>query len=71
MEQLKKTPINDFYAKGGVIRPDGRMVHEMYLMQVKAPAESTQPWDYLKLVAKLPGDQVFTTKADSKCALWK
>ena len=71
MEQLKKTPINDFYAKGGVIRPDGRMVHEMYLMQVKAPAESTKPWDYLKLVAKLPGDQVFTSKADSKCALWK
>ena len=71
MEQLKKTPINDFFAKGGVIRPDGRMVHEMYLMQVKAPAESTQPWDYLKLVAKLPGDQVFTSKADSKCALWK
>ena len=71
MEQLKKTPINDFYAKGGAIRPDGRMVHEMYLMQVKASAESTKPWDYLKLVAKLPGDQVFTSKADSKCALWK
>ena len=70
MEQMKKTPINDFYAKG-VIRPDGRMVHDMYLMQVKSQAESTQPWDYYKLVTKLPGDQVFTSKADSKCALWK
>ena len=70
MEQMKKTPINDFYAKG-VIRPDGRMVHDMYLMQVKSQAESTQPWDYYKLVATLPGDQVYTSKADSKCALWK
>ena len=70
MAQMKKTPINDFYAKG-VIRPDGRMVHDMYLMQVKSQAESTQPWDYYKLVTKLPGDQVYTSKADSKCALWK
>ena len=70
MAQIKKTPINDFYAKG-VVRPDGRMVHDMYLMQVKSQAESTQPWDYYKLVTKLPGDQVFTSKADSKCALWK
>ena len=70
MEQLKKLPINDFYAKGQ-IRADGRMVHDMYLVQVKAPSESKQPWDYLKVVKTLPGDQVFTTKAESKCALWK
>jgi len=70
MAELKKMPINDFYAKGN-IRPDGRFVHDMYLMQVKAPSESTQPWDYYKMVAKLPGDEVFTTKAESKCALWK
>ena len=71
MEYLKKTPINDFYAKGGVIRPDGRMVHEMYLVQVKSQAESKKSWDYLNIVKKIPGDQVFTAKADSKCALWK
>ncbi|MDM0050679.1 ABC transporter substrate-binding protein [Variovorax sp. J22R115] len=70
MVELKKMPINDFYAKGN-IRPDGRFVHDMYLMQVKSPAESTQPWDYYKVVAKLPGEQVFTTKAESKCAVWK
>ena len=70
MAQIKKTPINDFYAKG-VVRPDGRMVHDMYLMQVKSPAESTKPWDYYKLLATLPGDQVYTSKAYSKCALWK
>jgi len=70
MDYIKKTPIDDFYAKG-VVRQDGRFVHDMYLMQVKSPAESTQPWDYYKVVSKLPGDQVFTTKAESKCALWK
>ncbi len=71
MEELRRLPINDMYAKGGKIRPDGQMVHEMYLMQVKTPAESKKPWDYLKLVAKLPGDSVFTTKAETKCSLWK
>ena len=70
MAKLKSTPINDFYAKGQ-IRPDGRFVHDMYLMQVKAPSESKEPWDYYKVVAKLPGEEVFTTKAESKCALWK
>jgi len=70
MEKLKSTPIDDFYAKG-VIRPDGRFAHDMYLMQVKSPAESKQPWDYYKVVAKLPADQVWTTKAESKCELWK
>ncbi|MDA8519799.1 ABC transporter substrate-binding protein [Acidovorax sp. NCPPB 4044] len=70
MEKLKSTPIDDFYAKG-TIRPDGRFAHDMYLVQVKAPAESKEPWDYYKVVAKLPADQVWTTKAESKCALWK
>jgi branched-chain amino acid transport system substrate-binding protein len=70
MAELKKMPINDFYAKGS-IRADGRMVHDMYLVEVKSPADSKQPWDYLKVNAKLPGDQVFTTQADSKCAIWK
>lgn len=70
MEQIKKTPINDFYAKGSV-RADGRFVHDMYLVEVKKPSESKQPWDYLKVVKTLPGDQVYTTKSESKCALWK
>jgi len=70
METLKSTPIDDFYAKGN-IRADGRFVHDMYLVQVKSPAESKQPWDYYKVVQKLKGEEVFTTKAESKCALWK
>jgi branched-chain amino acid transport system substrate-binding protein len=70
MAQMRKTPINDMYTKNGTIRPDGRMVHDMYLMQVKTPAESKYPWDYYKIVQTIPGDQAFTTKAESKCALW-
>jgi len=70
MAELKKTKINDFYTKG-YIRQDGRGIHDMYLMQVKSPAESKKPWDYLKVVATIPGDQAFTTVADSKCALLK
>jgi branched-chain amino acid transport system substrate-binding protein len=70
MAQLKKQKIDDFYAKG-YVRQDGSMIHDMYLMQVKTPAESKEPWDYYKVVATIPGDQAFTTKQDSKCALWK
>ncbi|OWW18177.1 ABC transporter substrate-binding protein [Noviherbaspirillum denitrificans] len=71
MAQLKKTKINDVFAKNGVIRPDGRMVHDMYLMEVKKPGESKYPWDYYKVVQTIPGEQAYATKAESKCALWK
>ena len=62
--------MNDFYASG-TLRPDGRYVHDMYLLEVKKPSESTKPWDYFKVVKKIPGEQIFTTKAESTCALWK
>ncbi len=71
LAHMRKTKINDMYAKGGYIREDGRMVHDMYLMQVKAPAESTEPWDYYKVAEVFKGDTAWTTKAESKCALWK
>lgn len=71
MAYLKKTKINDMFTKDGEIRPDGRMVHDMYLMEVKKPAESKYPWDYYKVVATVPGSQAYLTKAESKCALWK
>jgi len=70
MAELKKMKINDFYTKG-FIRQDGRNIHDMYLMQVKTPAESKKPWDYLKVVATIPGEQAFTTVAESKCPLLK
>jgi len=71
MAKLKTMKINDMYAKNGTIRGDGSMIHNMYLMQVKTPAESKYPWDYYKVVQTIPGDQAFTTKAESKCATWK
>ncbi len=71
MAKMKETKVNDMFAKNGTIRPDGRMVHDMFLMQVKTKAESKYPWDYYKVVQTIPGEQAFTTKADSKCALWK
>ncbi|HEY1394239.1 MAG TPA: ABC transporter substrate-binding protein [Methylibium sp.] len=71
LAQMHKTKINDVFAKDGYVRPDGRMVHDMYLMQVKTPAQSTEPWDYYKVVETIKGDAAWTTKAESKCALWK
>ncbi|KUY57592.1 ABC transporter substrate-binding protein [Burkholderia sp. RF2-non_BP3] len=70
MAELKKMKINDFYAKG-FIRQDGSMIHDMYLMEVKKPSESKEPWDYYKVLATIPGDQAFGTKQESRCALWK
>lgn len=68
---LKKTKINDMYAKNGFIRDDGRMIHDMFLMQVKKPSEATKPWDYYKQLTTVPGVQAYTSIADSKCALIK
>ena len=70
MAELKKMKVDDFYNKGQ-IRADGRMIHDMYLFQVKGPKELTTPWDYYKTVAKVPGEQAFTTVAESKCSLIK
>ena len=70
MSTLKSMKIDDFYNKG-TIRADGRMIHDMYLFEVKSAKESSTPWDYYKTIAKVPGDQAFTTVADSKCSLLK
>ena len=71
MKWMKSNKVNDFFAQGGVVREDGRMVHDMYLMQVKTPAESKGPWDYYKVVATLPGDEVYTKLSESTCKLVK
>jgi len=71
MAQMKKMPINDFFAKNGRIREDGRMVKEMYLFEVKKPSESKYPWDYYKLKATIPGDEAFLPLAKSSCPLVK
>jgi branched-chain amino acid transport system substrate-binding protein len=69
--KMRELPINDMFAKGGKIREDGRMVHDMYLWQVKTPAESKYPWDYLKLVKTIPAEQAFMPLAQSTCYLVK
>ncbi|MBN8442722.1 MAG: ABC transporter substrate-binding protein [Thauera sp.] len=71
MAQMKKTPINDFFAKNGRIREDGRMVHDMYLAQVKKPAESKYPWDYYHIRQVIPADEAFQPLSQSRCALVK
>jgi branched-chain amino acid transport system substrate-binding protein len=71
LAQMRKTKINDVFAKNAFIRGDGRMVHDMYLMQVKSPDKSTEPWDYYNVVQVFKGEEAWTTKAESKCALWK
>jgi branched-chain amino acid transport system substrate-binding protein len=71
MAQMRKTKINDMFTKNGTIRPDGLMLHDMYLMQVKTPKESKYPWDYYKLVTTIPGEQAYNTKAETKCTAWK
>lgn len=71
MAQLKKVKINDIFAKNAYIRTDGRMMHDMYLMQVKAPSESKYPWDYYRLVRTIPAEQAYITKEETKCRLWQ
>jgi branched-chain amino acid transport system substrate-binding protein len=71
LAQLKKTKINDVFTKGGFVRGDGSMIHDMYLMQVKSPDKSVEPWDYYNVVQTFKGEEAWTTKAESKCALWK
>jgi branched-chain amino acid transport system substrate-binding protein len=68
---MKKAKFNDVFMKNGYVRADGRVIHDMYLMQVKKPQESTEPWDYYKVVQVFKGEEAWTTKAESKCSLWK
>ncbi|OYU29325.1 MAG: ABC transporter permease [Burkholderiales bacterium PBB2] len=65
--QMKATPINDFFSKGQIRKEDGRFVHDMFLLQVKAQKDSVEPWDYFKVVTRIPGEEAFTKLADSKC----
>jgi branched-chain amino acid transport system substrate-binding protein len=69
--KMKESPVDDFMTKGGVIRPDGRLVRDMYLFQVKAPSESRGQFDYYKLVATIPGDKAFRPLAAGGCPLVK
>jgi branched-chain amino acid transport system substrate-binding protein len=69
--QLKKTRINDMFTKNGYVRADGLMVHPMYVMQVKTPAESKYPWDYYKVIKVMSGEEADGTQPDPACSLVK
>jgi branched-chain amino acid transport system substrate-binding protein len=71
MAQMRATPVNDFFAKNGKIRIDGRMVHDMYLFEVKKPEESKSEWDLYKLLATVPGDEAFRPLDKGNCPLVK
>ena len=71
MRIMKVTPVNDVFARNGRIREDGRMVHDMYLFEVKKPEESKAPWDYYRLVATIPADEAFQPLSQSRCPLVK
>jgi branched-chain amino acid transport system substrate-binding protein len=68
---MKKIPVNDVFATNGKIREDGRMVHDMYLWEIKSPEESKYPWDYYKLRATIPADKAFRPLEQSTCKLVK
>jgi branched-chain amino acid transport system substrate-binding protein len=69
-KKLKELPVDDAFAKGKVLE-NGRMVHDLYLFEVKKPSESKKPWDYYKELAVVPGDKAFFTAKDSGCPLTK
>ncbi len=69
MAQLKKAKINDMFAKNGYVRADGRMIHDMYLMEVKKQSESKYPWDYYHVRATIPGEQAYQPLSLSRCPM--
>jgi branched-chain amino acid transport system substrate-binding protein len=71
VKKMKEIPIHDQIGSEGRIRADGRVIREMYLFQVKSPAESKSEWDLLKVVGKLPSSDLFRTAAESECPLFK
>lgn len=69
VDQMKEMPVDDFFAPGGTIRADGRMVHDMYLVEVKAPGDSAEPWDYYNVLATIPGEEAYQPLSESTCPL--
>jgi branched-chain amino acid transport system substrate-binding protein len=67
-KKLKELPVDDAFAQGKVLE-NGRMVHDLYLFEVKKPSESKKPWDYYKQLAVVPGDKAFPSAKDSGCPL--
>src|ERR1700757_3473140 len=71
VKKMKELPVDDAFAQGGKVLENGRMVHDLYLFEVKKPSESKKPWDYYKQIAVIPGDKAFFTAKESGCPLTK
>ena len=71
MAKMREIPVNDFFAKNGKLREDGRLLHDMYFVEVKTPAESSGPWDYYKIIATIPGDRAFRPAGEDGCPIIK
>jgi len=70
-KQLHEMPVDDVFGRGGKVGANGRMIHDMYLLEVKKPSESKQEWDYFKVLATIPGDEAYIKPAESGCPLVK
>ncbi|MBB3137456.1 branched-chain amino acid transport system substrate-binding protein [Rhizobium pisi] len=68
---LHEMPVDDVFGRGGTVGANGRMIHDMYLLQVKKPAESKEPWDYFNVLATIPGKEAYIDPAKSGCDLVK
>jgi branched-chain amino acid transport system substrate-binding protein len=66
---VKELLVDDFWSDGFKIRPDGRLVRDMYLFQVKTPSESKAPWDYYEVLARIPGDEAYRPMSEGGCPL--
>lgn len=69
--KMREMPVDDFFSRGGRIREDGRLLHDMYLVEVKRPEESSGPWDYYKILRTIPAEQAAMPLSTSKCPLVK
>ncbi|NKL97415.1 ABC transporter substrate-binding protein [Rhizobium leguminosarum] len=70
-KQLHEMPVDDVFGRGGMVGANGRMIHDMYLLQVKKPSESKEPWDYFNVLATIPGKEAYIDPAKSGCNLVK
>ncbi|TAN78108.1 MAG: ABC transporter permease, partial [Magnetospirillum sp.] len=70
-DQMRAIPVKDFFAKNATLRPSGRLIHDMYLVEVKKPSESKGPWDYYKVLRTIPANEAFQPLSESTCPLVK
>ena len=66
---MRENAVDDFYARGSKLRADGKLIHDFYLFEVKKKSEVTEPWDYYKIIRRVPAEEAFSPLAQSECPL--